>query len=155
MSSYRTRYISRSRSKADFGPLVSKDVGRQHFHPLTASRQCLDRQPWQQKTGGTIEKYPLFEKRLTILLKSLFCAQKRKKGVFVFCREKQTAFRSAVVNIAIEPRTGAAQAQGAGSRAVNSSVRIETWIRDKRRPWNGEFNIFSTDSQWYSTQHPK
>ena len=49
--------------------------------------------------------------------------------------KKQTAFRSAaIVNIAIELRAAAAQAQGAGSRAVHSSVRMETLIRDKRRP---------------------
>ena len=45
---------------------------------------------------------------------------------FFFAKKKQTAFRSAaVVNIAIELRTAAAQAQGAGSRAVHSNVRMD------------------------------
>ena len=56
-------------------------------------------------------------------------------------------FRSAaVVNIAIELRTGAAHAQGAGNRAVHSSARMETLVGDKRRPRNGVYHICSTES---------
>ena len=71
-------------------------------------------------------------------MKILFCENKKttKKEVFIyFAKKKKAAFRSAaVVNIAIELRTAAAQAQGAGSRAAHSSLRMETLIRDKRRP---------------------
>ena len=48
---------------------VSKDVGRQHFHPLTDSVKAM---PWQTaltaKNRGHDRKIPAFEKRLTILL---------------------------------------------------------------------------------------
>ena len=57
-----------------------------------------------------------------------------------------TSRSAAVVNIAIELRTVAAQAQGAGGRAVHGSVRMETLVRDKRWPRNGEFHMCSTES---------
>ena len=86
------------------------------------------------KKHEKIEKSPLFEKRLTISFKFMICAKKTNAVFISFCKKQTTAFRyAAVVTIAVERRTAAAQAQGARSSAVHSSVRMETLIRDKIR----------------------
>ena len=96
-----------------------------------------------------MENSPLFERRMTMLKKNVLRKKKKCSALlytpkYVFY-PKNAFMSAAVVNIANELRTVVAQAQGAGSRAVYSSVFMETLVRDHRRSWNGEFHMFSTD----------
>ena len=132
----------------------TKDFGRQYSHPLTDSIKAI---PWltalAAKNRGDDRKIPAFWKTPDYITeKSVLCKTKQKM-LFFSQKQNKTAFRSAaVVNIATELRTASTQAQGAGSRAVHSSVHMETFIRDKRRPCPGQkwispfrrFCVFST-----------
>ena len=83
--------------------------------------------PWQTaltaKNSGHDRKIPAFWKTPDQIIENSVLCKTTKNSVF-FWKKKKTAFRSAAVaNIAIELRTAAAQAQGAGSRAVSTQQR--------------------------------
>ena len=124
----------------------SKDVGSQHFHPLTDSVKAMPCQTaLTANTGDTIRKNSAFKKRLTTLLKICFVRKTKQKNQ---CLKKKTAFRSAaVVNIAIELRTAAAQAQGAGSRACRAAQQPQ-WPRQQTAPdINSQQSVIGTSNR--------